>query len=428
MELTDAVRPQQFNAERSVAPAAEDNSGFYTVPTHETQGSNKITLNDWQSHNNHLSKSGVSVRNDCISSIQTSTLANDAIRLKTNRKQANTTECLGQRISHIERATDNLEVANDLLNKEIGALEQVKADTEKMLFDMNKPLKIARKCLETRQCRREIDAVRDFPEDELLKEVRLIEKICGNLTAKINECFQQLCSLRHARAKIADDLGDKSRANTIDSNCKTLTDAPPASYQFQYVNSQHAALGSNPNSWARFSEHNIEIGRKQRELSKNLREQTIMLQNACRCDLKAQNNAVDQALRVRINEMEVAKNELTFNQDETLLEIKHAEREIKKLKQTIDDQRRPTQIAQTQMANRGLRPNIELCHDHVEEALKNQIQTLYVDTQALHFELKQINERRTQLRQILARIQDDLSAKCLALKLDKSCQQLRATE
>lgn len=427
MELTDAVRPQEFNAERLKAPS-KDTSGNYMIPTHETQGLNKITLNDWQSHNNHLGNSGATLRNDCISSIQISTQINDSTRLRTQRKQNNVTDCLGQRITHIERATDNLEVANDLLNKEIGALEQVKADTEKMLFDMNKPLQIARKCLETRQCRRQIDAVRDFPEDELLTEVRLIEKICGNLTAKIQECFQQLCSLRHARAKIAEDLEDKSRANSIDTNCKTLTEAGPASYQFQYVNSQSAALGSNPNSWARFSEHNIEIGRKQREFSKNLREQTIMLQNACRCDLKAQNNAVDQALRVRINEMEVAKNELTFNQDETLLEIKHAEREIKKLKQTIQDQCKPTQIAQTQMAKRGLRPNIELCHDHVEEGLKDQIQTLYVDTQALEFELKQINERRTQLRQILARIQDDLSAKSLALKLDKTCQQLRACE
>ena len=47
MELTDAVRPQQYNAERTAGPA-EDTGGFYTVPTHETQGLNKITLNDWQ--------------------------------------------------------------------------------------------------------------------------------------------------------------------------------------------------------------------------------------------------------------------------------------------------------------------------------------------------------------------------------------------
>jgi len=428
MELTQATRSQGFNAELVAQPPADVSSGaFMHPPTHQTQGLNKITHSDWSAHNEHLATTGVNLRNDCISSIQSSTQVNDSTRLRTNRKQNNVTDCLGQRITHIERATDNLEVANDLLNKEIGALEQVKADTEQMLADMGKPLQIARKCLETRQCRREIDGVRDCPEDELLKEVRLIERICGNLTQKINECFNQLLSLRHARAKIADDLGDKSRANCIDTTCKTLTEHGPASYQFQYTH-QGNALGSNPTSWARFSEHNIEIGAKQRELSRNLREKAVMLQNACKCDLKAQNNAVDQALRVRINEMEVAKNELTFNQDETLLEIKHAEREIKKLKQTIHDQCKPTQIAQTQMAKRGLRPNIELCHDHVEHGLKNQLQTLYVDTQALEFELKKINENRTQLRQILSRVQDDLAAKSLAYRLDKQCQQLRACE
>jgi len=428
MELTGALRNRAFDVNRPSTRSAETGQRTYVhPPSHEAQGAKKITLNDWLLHNNHLSATGQNLRNDCISSIQTSHSISDETRLRTVRKQLNTTDNLSQRLTHIERANDNLEVANDLLDKEIRALEAVKADTEQMLRDMCKPLEIAKQCLEVRQQRRSVDSVRDKPEEELLKEVRLIQKICGNLQNKIQECFQQLNRLRQARAKIADDLGDKSRANGIDTGCKTLTEAGHASYQFQYMNSQNRALGSNPASWAAFSDHNCQLGAKNRDSSRNLREQAITLQNACSCDLKAQNNAVDQALRVRINEMETAKNELAFNRRETLLEIKHAEQEIASLKAAIHDQVKPMQIAQTRMAHRERRPNVELCHDHVEAGLKHQIHTLAVDTQNLHFQLDRIHERRTELRQCLSRIEDDLAAKMLALELDQQNLQLRSS-
>jgi len=428
MELTSALKHRAFDVNRPSTRSAETGQRtFINPPTHESQGAKKITLNDWLLHNQHLSTTGQNLRNDCIGSIQKSHATSDAVKLSTTREQTNTTNNLSTRLNHIERATDNLEVSNDLLDKEILALEQVKADTEQMLRDMGKPYEIAKQCLEVRQQRRCVDSVRDKPECELMKEVKLIEKICGNLQNKIQECFNQLNSLRHARAKIAEDLEDKSRANKIDTNCKTLTEAGQISFQYQYINSQNRSLGSNPSSWARFSDHNCQISAKNRTSSRNLREQAKTLQNACRCDLKAQNNAVDQALRVRINEMETAKNELAFNRRETNLEIEHAEREIASLKQAIQDQVRPMQIAQTRMAHRERRPNVELCHDHVEAGLKHQIHTLAVDTQNLHFQLERIHERRTELRQILSRIEDDLAAKMLALELDQQNLQLRSS-
>merc|ERR1712167_540125 len=115
------------------------------------------------------------------------------------------------------------------------------------------------------------------------------------------------------------------------------------------------------------------------------------------------------------------------NRRETNLEIEHAEREIASLKQAIQDQVRPMQIAQTRMAHREQRPNIELCHDHVEAGLKHQIHTLAVDTQNVHFQLERIHERRTELRQIPSRIEDDLAAKMLALELDQQNLQLRSS-
>lgn len=426
MELTSALQPHAYDVNRPRTQQTTTRREYVSPPTHETQGLRKITLNDWTLHNNHLSTTGVKLRNDTIATASLAHETSDAIRLRTNRNQNITTENLGQRISHIERSQDNLNVANDLIDKEIQTLEQVKADTEKMLQDMSKPLEIAKQCLEIREQRRKTDSVRDKPEDELLKEVKLIERICGSLQNKIQGCFMQLNRLRSARAKVYSDLDDKNRAHTIDTHCKTLTGSK-ASYQYQYMNQQQNGLGSNPQSWARFSAHNMNTAQLERESSRQLREQAQNLQHASKCDLNAANNKVDTALRVRINEMEQAKNELSYNRREMLLEISHAEREIENLKNAIHDQVSPMQVAQTRYANRERRPNIELCHDHVESGIKSQIQTLNADISNLEYQLERVHERRKELRLTLARIEDELASKMLSLELDQQCLQLRSS-
>lgn len=428
MELTSALKTTGYDVTRPSTCHTSGRREYISPPTHQTQGARKITLNDWQLHNTHLSTTGVKLRNDTIATASLAHATSDSIRLRTNRNQNITTENLGQRISHIERSQDNLNVANDLIDKEIQTLEQVKSDTEKMLQDMNKPLETARQCLEIREQRRKTDSVRDKPEDELLKEVKLIERICGSLQNKIQGCFLQLNRLRSGRAKVCSDLDDKNRAHGIDTHCKTLTGLDGrASYQYQYNNMQQNGLGSNPQSWARFSDHNIHTAQLERESSRNLREQAQNLQHASKCDLSAANNKVDTALRVRINEMEQAKNELSYNRREMLLEISHAEREIENLKNAIHDQVNPMQVAQTRYANRERRPNIELCHDHVEGGIKSQIHTLHADIGNLEYQLERVHERRKELRLTLARIEDDLASKMLSLELDQQCLQLRSS-
>ena len=88
-------------------------------------------------------------------------------------------------------------------------------------------------CLEIREQRRTSDAVRDTPEAELFKEVRLIERIKGALSSKVQQNFNQLTVLRHCRAKIQADVMDKSRAHGIDTTCKTLSEGQ-ACYRYDY--------------------------------------------------------------------------------------------------------------------------------------------------------------------------------------------------
>ena len=276
------------------------------------------------------------------------------------------------------------------------------------------------------------DSVRDKPEDELLKEVKLIERICGSLQNKTQQCFLQLNRLRSARAKVSSDLDDKNKAHKIDSACKSLTgqkgeSASTSSYIYNYNVGTGTGLGSNPQSWASFSDHNVHTSRNEIESSRQLRESVQNLQHASKCDLVAENNKVDSALRIRINEMEQAKNELAYNRREMLLQISNAETEIKNLKQAINNQVSPMQVAQTRYSNREKRPNIEYCHDHVEAGIKSQIHILNADIGNLEYQLERVHERRKELRLTLARVEDDFNSKMLSLELDQQCLQLRSS-
>merc|ERR1712188_145046 len=149
--------------------------------------------------------------------------------------------------------------------------------------------------------------------------------------------------------------------------------------------------------------------------------------NASKCDLQAQNNRVDSALRVRVNQMEQAKRELQYNRSEMLVAISNAEREIENLKQTIHGQVKPLQVAQTRFSNRENRPNIEYCHDHVEYGIRSEIHALSTDIQNMEYQLERVHERRKELRLTLSRIEDDLSSKMFSLDLDTQCLQLRSS-
>jgi len=425
MELTTALDKQTFQP--MSLSSARQNLGreYISPPTHQIGTQMKITTGDWELHNNHMTTMGYTRRNEALSAAEIARSTSDAVALRTDRKHALNTQRLVERMTTVERQTHNLKVAKELLDTEISALECVKTDTEKMLENMSKPLEVAKQCLEIREQRRTSDAVRDLPEAELFKEVRLIERIKGALSSKVQQNFNQLTVLRHCRAKIQADVMDKSRAHGIDTTCKNLSDGE-ACYRYDYKPALHNKLGSTPDGWRNFSEQNCALGAKEREISRNLREQSVQCQNACACDLKAQNNSVDSALRVRLNEVKQAHNELAFNQKETLLQIQHAEREIENLKQAIQNQVKPMQIAETRIAYRESRPNVELCHDHVENGIKDQLHTLTVDTQKLQFQLEKMHEKRTDLRKALCRIEDDLATKALSIELDQQCLKLRS--
>lgn len=69
---------------------------------------------------------------------------------------------------------------------------QVKEAAENALQAKNLCLDVAIECLTFRESRRDIDVVRDPVEEELLKEVKVIEKTKKELQKRVDDAFKQL--------------------------------------------------------------------------------------------------------------------------------------------------------------------------------------------------------------------------------------------
>lgn len=68
----------------------------------------------------------------------------------------------------------------------------MKEAAERALQAKNLSLDVAIECLTLRESRRAIDVVQDHVEEELHKEVKLIEKAKRELQERVDEAFEQL--------------------------------------------------------------------------------------------------------------------------------------------------------------------------------------------------------------------------------------------
>jgi len=68
----------------------------------------------------------------------------------------------------------------------------VKEAAECALQAKNLPLEVSIECLTLRESRRAIDVVRDPVEEELHKEVKVIDKAKRELQQRVNDIFEQL--------------------------------------------------------------------------------------------------------------------------------------------------------------------------------------------------------------------------------------------
>ncbi|XP_005298433.1 tektin-2 [Chrysemys picta bellii] len=331
---------------------------------------------------------------------------------------------LAERIDSVNRWKETLDKCLTDIDTEIDALAKMKEAAERALQAKNLPLDVAIECLTLRESRRAIDVVKDPVEDELHKEVEVIDGAKRDLQQKVSEAFEQLCLLQEARQQLNFDHRGKMEALEIDRVCSSLNvNSPNISFK---VNPTRVPIGSTtPEQWDQYSQYNKDRAEAEMKASTELREAIALTIAQTNNELEAQRVAVEFALRKRIREFEKAYDELKWQEKNTLEEIAEMEEDIRRLEEDLRKKMWDLKLAHTRLETRTYRPNMELCRDQVQYGLTDEVHQLEGTIAALKQKLAQSQDALDALYKHLYRIQTDMSYKANSLMLDNKCMDSR---
>ncbi|XP_013390065.1 tektin-2-like [Lingula anatina] len=384
----------------------------------------RFAPSDWFTSNYTISTNAERQRESSHQVRQESRFLRNETDNRTKWDQHDNNTRLSDRVDDIRKWKEILEKCLADLDKEIADLSESKEQTELALEAKNVPTDVAIECLTIREGRQAIDLVSDEVEAQLHKEVEVIDGIKKQLQQKCSEAFEQLCLLQEARQQIIMDLQDKNIALGIDVDQYNLTERSPL-ISFKPDPTRVPKGSVTPQNWEDFSRYNKERAEAEMNASTRLREAIHHTLQQTANDLEAQRLATEYAYRKRIHETERAKGELEWQKQNTEEEIAQLEEDIRGIERAIRDKINPMKLAQTRLENRTYRPNVELCRDHVQYGLTDEVKQLEATKKGLEEKLRQAKHALDGLEQNLHRINEDLACKINSLMLDNRCMDTR---
>lgn len=380
--------------------------------------------NDWHNSNAIMSTTAVRQQNGSLEIRQAARqLRNDTDSLTDWGQHDNTTRLL-DRMQDTTAWKEKLEQTITDTDVEIALLTNHKERCETALQNMNTPFEVAQENLSTRSIRVSIDLVEDEVSQELTREVEVINGIKEKLKQKVNEAFQQVCALQDAYNAMCDDLADKMHSLDVDQQCHSLTNQS-ANIGFHKNATRIAKDIVLPDAWDSHSNYNTQRANSEIRASTALREMINNTIEQTANDLEAQRLRTEYAFRKRIHEVQMAKDELEWQQRNTKREIDVLMDDIRGLKQAIADKNKPLEVAETRSENRTYRPRVELCRDAPHDGLIDEKNVLQKTVSNLVDKHNTADDALNQLKQTINRIDEDIAVKSDSLELDETCMTKR---
>jgi len=387
----------------------------------------RYTPNDWSASNtsNYMSSDRVRSGSERVR-LDTARLVRE-VDDKTKRTQGDVGKKLGERIGDIQFWKNEVNNETDNMITEIESLNRAKGVLEKALAETENPLHIAQECLYNREKRQGIDLVHDNVERELIREVDTIKRCQEEMRKLIQDSNNQLALDRSAQHELEKDGGDKFNALKLDGTCHGMRDTSRGIAYHDGIERVDNTM-SVPDSWAKFSNDNIQRSQAERAASKDNRNRIEQLLNKCATAMVNQWNAVNNAFTDRIKEYMDAKHKLQTHLSKVLQEIFDMEKNIELCKKCIQDKEAPMQVAQTRLATRTRRPNVEACRDPVQHRLVEEVLEINETVDNLKAKLREAENALQHLLRTKASLEQDLSIKNNSLFIDREkCMGMRKT-
>lgn len=387
----------------------------------------RYTPNDWSVSNqsNFMASDRVRSGSERVR-LDTARLCMEA-NDKTKRTQNDIGKKLGERIGDIQFWKNEVNNETDNMITEIESLQRAKGVLEKALAETENPLHIAQECLYNREKRQGIDLVHDNVEKELIREVDNIKRCQEEMRRLIQSSNNQLALDRAAQHEMEKDSSDKFTSLSLDNTCHQLRNTSRGIAYHDGIERVDNTT-SVPESWAKFSNDNIQRSQSERAASKDARNKIEQLLNKCATAMINQWNAVNNAFTDRIKEYMDAKHKLQTHLSKVLQEIFDMEKNVELLKKCIQDKENPMQVAQTRLATRTRRPNVEACRDPVQHRLVEEVYEINETVDSLKAKLREAENALQHLLRTKSALEQDLSIKNNSLFIDREkCMGMRKT-
>ncbi|XP_055453681.1 tektin-5 isoform X2 [Psammomys obesus] len=373
------------------------------------------------------------IRGAEASRLWASRLTGDSMRIMqdkdqlTRQMQEGTSRNLSQRLCDIGFWKSELRYELDRLLTESNSMDTIKRRLECAAEEVNRPLQVALECLYNREKRIGIDLVHDNVEKNLIQEVDLL-KCCQDQMRKLAKRIDfQMRDNRDAQHALERDIEDKSSAQFIDEGCFNLKNTSDSLSFFHSMDKFDGTI-CVPEAWAKFSNDNIRHSQNMRANSIRLREEAEHLFETLSDQMWKQFTNTNLAFNERISEETDVKNKLQTQLAKILQEIFQAENTIMLLERAIMAKECPMKVAQTRLACRTRRPNVELCRDIAQFKLVNEVFTIDDTLQTLKLRLQETQDSLQLLVMTKCRLEHELAIKANTLSIDKDkCMRMRKT-
>ncbi|RZF39701.1 hypothetical protein LSTR_LSTR012155 [Laodelphax striatellus] len=214
-------------------------------------------------------------------------------------------------ITEVTRWRDILLDCESDVRKEIADLKHEKELTEAEIEYLNLSFTVVSECLTQRDKRGGSDLCRDPAEEELKRELTVLESLKKMLTDKCQTAWEQTNRLEEIKFQLEQDLSDKAETLNIDHyNLGLDENCANTSYKPHPLRVPKQTLSHD--SWLEHCKFLQQRTAHELATSQKLRESMFVPRERARNDLQAQNDATNFALRKRIYETQRIKNELEW--------------------------------------------------------------------------------------------------------------------
>uniref|UniRef100_A0A2A4KA34 Tektin n=1 Tax=Heliothis virescens TaxID=7102 RepID=A0A2A4KA34_HELVI len=385
----------------------------------------RYSLQEWRKHNDKVLSPDIVTESNIIDyNAKTSMMQAfgtiDKQQLENDRR-------LKQKARDIYRWKVEVERACKMITEEVELLEVERQRLKGASRVLMLPESISRQCIEMRTHRSEPDLVADLAEEQLVKEMNLVNEVRETLKTTLNKIEEQLKMNKAAKHRIEYDWCDKTMAYNTDTLNLSLN-TKSNTLLFRPGATRFGDFTAPLEYWEFFCRETIENIETVRQKSEDLRSSlnAILINNGRKLRIQADKTDVALAETVALTTELCTK--LKERLLATLQKIADMEVLIQELQDAVKKTDAAMKLAQTRLDNRNnWRPHGENVRDQSHLGLIEEVKKIHETVTSLLGQIRNAERVRQDLIAKRKELENDIASKNKTLIIDRErCGKVRS--